>query len=300
MNACKNFTKKCPFILAILTFFFMLGLLKLMGFMPDGPLSFGIIEAVMAVIVFVVTFLFMGKEKVSFSTKGFGYGFGLLRGYYIFMVCLTVFGILANILISVVNKTGFPYQLIPFINITIVGLFVGIVEEFTFRGLMFGGLVQKFGSSKKSIVISAFISGLSFGALHVLGSVLQGDVTDAGSAATAVLKIFQCAILGIILCFVYYKTRNLFVVAALHSLDDFLLFVTVGAGSTGAADYVTTDSSQVGQAIGAYVLFTLILAPALIRGIKDITPGEAVPFDDDFLPRNVEFVRKSKKKKGAN
>lgn len=295
MNLFINFSKKRPVLVAILAFSILVGLLKIMNFMPDGPLSFGIIECVMAVVVFVVTFLFMGKEKVTFSANGFGYGFGLLRGYYIFMVCLTVFGIFAHIIESVVLKTGSSYQLIPFFNIFLAALFVGIVEEFIFRGLMFGGLLQKFGNTKKSIIIAACISGFSFGALHVLGSVLGGEITDAGSALTAVLKIFQCAIFGIILCFIYYKTRNLFVVAALHSLDDFLLFVTVGAGSTGAADYVSNDSSTVGLAIGAYLLFTLVLVPNLVRSIKDITPGEVIPFDEDFLPRKVIFEKKAKK-----
>ncbi len=296
MNACKSFSKKYPAILAVLSFFFMWGLLKLMNFMPEGPLNFGISECIMAVAVFAVTFLFMGKEKVSFSTKGFRYAFGMLRGYYIFMVVITLLGILTHFLERVVLKSGSPYQLIPFINIALVGLFVGIVEEFVFRGLMFGGLLQKFGNSKKSIIISAFISGFTFGALHVLGSVLGGEVTDVGSAAAAGLKIFQCAIFGIILCLIYYKTRNLYVVAVLHSLDDFLLFVTVGAKSTGAADYVSIDSGKMGLAIGAYVVFILILVPCLIRSIRNITPGEAIPFDKDFLPREVDFEKKSKNK----
>lgn len=297
MKACKDFSKKYPVLLAIIAFFFMFGLLKLMSFMPDGPLSFGMIELVMAVAVSALTVLFMGKEKMSFSAKGFGYGFGLLRGYYIFMVCLTLFGILGNILHSVVLKTEFPYQLIPFINILLVGLFVGIVEESIFRGLMFGGLVQKLGNAKKSIIVAALISGFSFGVLHVIGPVLHGQVTDVGSITTAILKIIQCAIFGVILAFIYYKTRNLFVVAALHSLDDFLLFVTAGASSTGAADYVVNDIASVAKAVGAYALFILILVPALVRSIKDITPGEAIPFDDDFLPREVAFERKTKKKK---
>lgn len=296
MNACKNFSKKYPALLAILTFFFMMGLLKLMGLMPVVPLSFGIDEFVMAVIVFVVTFLFMGKEKVSFSLKGIGYAFGMLRGYYIFMVILTVFGIGITILAAVLSKTGNPYQLMPFINVSVAALFVGIVEEFTFRGLMFGGLLQKFGNSKKSIILAAVISGFSFGALHVLGSALGGEITSVGATATAILKIFQCAIFGIILCFIYYKTRNLFVVAALHSLDDFLLLVATGAGSTGAAEYVTGDSDKVGLAVGIYLLFILILVPSLVRCIKDIKAGEAIPFDEDFLPRDVAVAKKTKKK----
>lgn len=297
MNSCKNFSKKYPAILAVMAFFFLWGLLKLMNFMPEGPLSFAINECVMAVVVFAVTFLFMGKEKVTFSTKGFGYAFSLLRGYYIFMVIVLTLGVLNVILENVVLHKGSSYQLIPFINISIAALFVGIVEEFIFRGLIFGGLLQKFGSNKKTIIIAAFISGISFGVLHVIGYVLGGEITNTTAAATAILKIVQCGIFGIVLCFIYYKTRNIYVVAALHSLDDFLLLVAGGAAETGAGDYVTNDSGQMGMAVGAYVVFTLILVPAVVKSIKEITVGEAVPFDDDFLPRKVEFVKKSKKKK---
>lgn len=288
MNSCKSFTKKHPAILAALTVLFVYGLLKLMNLLPMGPLSLGIKEAIMAVIVFIVTFLFMGKEKVRFSLKGGGYGFRVLRGYFILIAVITVLGIFANLLAAQMGERGPAYQPIGMINITLAGLFVGVAEEFAFRGLVFGGLLQKLGNSKKSIILAAFASGLLFGVMHVVDSFFAGKVTDGVAVVTAVLKTLQAGIFGVVLAFVYYKTRNLFAVAALHSLDDFLLFVATDAGNSEMANYVAgSGDDNVAARIVIYIVFTLILVPNLVRCIKDINPGEAIPFDEDFLPRKA-------------
>lgn len=292
MNSCKTFAKTRPMLLVVLTFVFLWVLLKLRGLIPDGPLRFGISEFIMAVIIFITAILFMGKEKVSFSAKGFGYAFRTLRGYYIFLTFVTVFTTAATILEIVVLKTDSTYQPSALFNILLGCFSVGIVEEFTFRGLMFGGLLQKLGNTKRSIIIAACISGMIFGVAHVLDPILSGEITSMGAAITAVLKTFQCAIFGIILCFIYYKTRNLFVAAILHGLDDFMLMFFTSIRTQTSESYVGTDN--LGTRVGAYVLFIMILVPSLVRCIRNLKPGEAIPFDEDFMPRDVEFEEKKK------
>lgn len=83
MNSCKNFSKNHPVLLVVLTLIFVFGILKLTNLLPNGPMAFGTREFIMAVLVFSVTLLFMGKEKVRFTTDGFGYTFRSLRGYFI-------------------------------------------------------------------------------------------------------------------------------------------------------------------------------------------------------------------------
>ncbi len=295
MSSCINFSKKYPILLVVLTFFFIWGLSRFTGFLPDGPLHFGIRETIMAVLVFIVTFLFMGKEKVTFSTKGFGYAFRLLRGYFILLAIITVLGILIVVAEYVEGNTDSLFDLVPFINILLVGLFVGIVEEFTFRGLIFGGLLQKFGNSKKGIILAAVISGLMFGVLHIIDYLVDGEITNIGEASTAIMKIVQTGIFGVVLAFIYFKTRNLFAVAALHSLNDLLEFLATSGKDALAGSYVSSDKLPL--RIGAYVVFALVLVPNLVKCIRDIKENEPIPFDEDFLPRKVEFVKKSKKKK---
>ena len=217
------------------------------------------------------------------------------------MAVIVFLGVLSNVLDSVVNDEVTAYKPIGVINIVIAGLFVGIVEEFTFRGLIFGGLLQKFGNAKKNIILAArqaaFMSGLLFGVMHIVDSALAGEITDIMGVGTAVLKTIQTGIFGVVLAFIYYKTRNLFAVAALHSLDDFLVFVTADAGNTKLTSFVANSGDNLASArIYLYIIFTLILVPSIVRCIRNLKPGEAIPFDEDFLPRAVEFEKKSKKR----
>lgn len=290
MNACKNFSKKHPIILVILTLVFVYGIMHISSFIPSGPLKLAATEGIMAVLGLIVAFLFMGKEKVCFSTKGLGYSFHSVRGYFIFMIIFAIYTIVGSIVLNMQQNGSFHYQPVTFINIFLATIAIGIVEEITFRGLVFGGLLQKFGNAKKSIILAAFLSGLLFGVMHVLGSILNGEVTSMTTAAMAVLKTLQAGIFGIVLAFIYYKTRNIYAVAVLHALDDFLLLFSGSFHNAERASYVTTK--EAGVATIAYIVFTVVVIPSLVRCIKNITPNEAIPFDDEFLPRKVEFEKK--------
>lgn len=41
----------------------------------------------------------------------------------------------------------------------------------------------------------------------------------------------------------------------------------------------------------------LILVPSFVRCIKALVPGEAIPVDENFLPRSVEIEKNVKQKK---
>jgi len=294
MDLCKAFARKAPIVIVTLTVVFVYAMLKLLGLLPDGPLSFGISESLLAIATFVWTFLFMGKEKVSFKKDGFRYGFRLLRNY---LIGMSIFGVVA-IGISIYDAKGIDQDsLIRLINFTLVGASVGIAEEFAFRGLVFGGLLQKLGNSKKGIIIAAVVSGFLFGAIHIFGSLIRGEITSWDTVLTAVLKTCESGVFGVVLACIYYRTKNIYVVAALHSLNDYILFLTnVCSKSSGIADSYVGVAGQTTGAIVTYIIFTVVMIPSLIRCIKDIKENEAVPFDDDFEPIAVKFEKKSKLK----
>lgn len=292
MNSCKNFSKKHPIWIAALSVVFLFVLLRITNYFPEGPLSFGIRECFLAALVFPWTFLFMGKEKVSYKPDGFGYSFRFFRGYLIAIVAISILSIVALI----VQTGSFSAQPIKLLNAFMMGLAVGIVEEFIFRGLVFGGILQKIGNSKKNIIIAAVISGLIFGVMHVLDFALEGGLTNWDTVLTAALKTTQTGIFGIILAFVYIKTRNIYAVAAIHGLNDLILFLsTVGGDGAGKGSYVDADGNLPKQI--TYAIFTLVMVPMLIKGIKDIKENEALPFDEDFTPRAVKYEKKTKKSK---
>jgi len=294
MNLCKAFARKLPITIAILTMLFVFALLRLAGMLPEGPLSFGINELLMAIAIFAWTFLFMGKEKVSFKKDGFRYGFRLLRNY---LIGMSIFAVVA-IGISIHDANGISQDMLTgLVNVALAGTAVGIVEEFSFRGLVFGGILQKLGNSKKGIIVAAVVSGLFFGALHIVGSLINGEISSWDTVLTAVLKTCQTGIFGVILACIYYRTKNIYVVAALHSINDLILFfATSFSQSSGTADSYVGVAGQTTGAIVTYIIFTAVMIPFLIKSIKDIKENEAVPFDDDFEPSAVKFEKKSKLK----
>jgi len=290
MTVCKNCAKKYPLIIAALTIVLVFFLINISDYIPAGPVSDGISELVMAVIIFGWTFLFMGKEKVTPKPDGFKYAFRLLRGYYIF---LGIFAILMIILVIVFIglSSNLPVKLL---NSLLIGATVGIVEEFTFRGLVFGGIIQKLGKSKKDIIIAAVLSGFLFGAMHIIYSAIAGEISSLDTAIAALFKTLQTGIFGVILALIYYTTRNIFAIAALHSLDDFILFVISAFSADQSVKSGSYVSGQTGAMIVVYIIFTLIMVPFLIKSIKDLKENEAIPFDDDFLPRAVKYEKKKK------
>lgn len=91
------------------------------------------------------------------------------------------------------------------------------------------------------------------------------------------------------------KYPVLFAVAAVHSLDDFMIFVATNIGNDAGSNYVS--STDIVRPVIGYTVFTLILVPTFVRCIRNLNSGEAIPFDEDFLPREVVLEKKSKNKK---
>lgn len=92
-----------------------------------------------------------------------------------------------------------------FLSICVVG---PILEEIMFRGLLFKSLERAFRSPAAAIIIS----GLLFGLWH--GSLVQGVYT---------------AMMGIVLAYVYHKTRNLWFPILIHMLNNLSTLPIPGA-----------------------------------------------------------------------
>jgi uncharacterized protein len=116
-------------------------------------------------------------------------------------------------------------------------------EEFFFRGFFYGALRTRF-----SVAVAAILDGLVFGLIHFEGG------TDG------LLIVPPLAVLGVIFCLVYEKTRSLYPVVALHSINNSIAYA------------YQADGGAVSAVLGPLMLVACAVAPRL----SPRTPAPAV------------------------
>lgn len=116
-------------------------------------------------------------------------------------------------------------QLIAGFPLLLIWLFmeVGLVEEFFFRGLLQSRLAVLLKSPAGGIVISGLIFGLAHApGLYLRGAASEGIEEQLPVHFFAAYTIVYMSIAGIFLGIVYSKTKNLWLVMALHAMVDLI------------------------------------------------------------------------------
>ncbi len=109
-------------------------------------------------------------------------------------------------------------------------------EEFFFRGFFYGALRTKF-----SIAVAAVIDGVLFGLIHFEGG------------EDGLLIVPPLAVLGVVFCLVYERTRSLYPVIALHSINNSIAYAA------------QADGGAVAAVLGPLMLLACVVAPRLQR-----------------------------------
>jgi uncharacterized protein len=109
-------------------------------------------------------------------------------------------------------------------------------EEFFFRGFFYGALRTRF-----PVAAAAIIDGLVFGLIHFEGG------TDG------LLIVPPLALLGVVFCLVYEKTRSLYPVVALHSINNSIAYAA------------QADGGAVSAVLGPLMIAACALVPRLSR-----------------------------------
>ena len=178
-------------------------------------------------------YLISGEKTIEKSDKRIGYTFKHLLGFLLYALILGAMSVFAKL------TDGAPESgvLLRLVTILVMTLFVGIFEELCFRAILNDAIVYRFRDSKGVFAVSAVVSALIFGAMHVVGSPLS-SVLDW---AQAVMKTLSCAVMGIAFLILYWKTRNVFAIGLVHGLYDFLgaaSLILGGPARIGAGNYV--------------------------------------------------------------
>ena len=130
---------------------------------------------------------------------------------------------------------------------------IGLFEEFSFRGVVFPLIADRFSRDKKGIVKTFFISSVLFGVVHLFNL-----FAGAGVGAT-LMQVGYSTLIGGMCAFTLMKCQNLLPCAFIHSVFDFcgmLLEKDRGLGLGVVFDGTTIAITAIlGVFVAAYVLY---------------------------------------------
>ena len=206
------------------------------------------------VVITIVTLFFLylvsGKKTFTFLNNETGYTVRMLLPTLIFSAVFVLFGLLSVLF----EKPALNPNWIPDLLIAAATMFlVGVYEEGCFRACACDALLPVLKKTKHPFLLTALISGLVFGYVHVVSV----DFSDLHQTLQFVLKIANLAISGATFMILYWKTRNLLGLAIVHGLNDFIpdflnqIFLFNNNADTGS--YTTGDS-------GTTVIYLIQLA----------------------------------------
>ena len=166
-------------------------------------------------------------------------------------------------------------------------LFKGVYEEFLCRGWLFNEFLERFGHTKKQVLLSIILSSLIFGGIHFVNyfSTSQGLLVTLA-------QIIQASASGMFLASLYYRNKNIWSVIILHALYDFAIFLgsstlikdcTTGTISSGMSSFLITNSVLI-------AIFFILGTVAVLR--KSDRWNE--------LPSKKKDTKKTEKRKAEN
>ena len=166
-------------------------------------------ELIMALIVFIV--LLRYGNGYIFTEKGEKLRNSLfIAGPFLFIAVL-------NFLLNVPAVVDAPIGNV--VNVIIYCFAIGIFEEFLCRGWVQNEFIERFGDSRKGVVLSILCASLIFGAFHFT------NLIDGQPLLETTLQVLQATSVGFLLGAIFFRTKNIWTVVLLHGFYDLAIFI---------------------------------------------------------------------------
>ena len=206
-----------------------------------------------AALVLIFGFGFIFRQRGIRATIGAALPLFLVFGYFLYAK-----------LAATVKNPGLQWKSELEIFFGVLLLFgVGFREEVLYRGVITNAIASKYTNSPKGLWITVLSAGAMFGIMH-LGNMFQG-VSFAG----ALFQSISALVGGLLLCAVYLRGGNIWVMILLHSLIDTapLVDMLFTNGTAGDLAGLVSDYS-LGPLQIMFLVFELLLAVFLLRKSK--------------------------------
>ena len=215
MKTMIDFLKKQPLLTGAIGVAFVALSIRFLGPRMVGDFEGGVFRLAFAMAAAVFLYLISGEKTFEKCGGTTGYVLITLLPLMIYPIIGGVLGIISNIQEGVPTAADWPVRILI---LAFSYLAVGLVEEFTARGLINDSLLYQFRNVKHIFLIIAIADIVVFGAIHLIGT----DISDPMGVAQAILKTLSSGLGGLCWLFMYWKTRNLWAVAISHGLFDFV------------------------------------------------------------------------------
>lgn len=259
MKQAFDFLKSKPLVTGILGVGFIAMTIRFLGPRMNGDFEAGVFRLICALAGMVFLYLISGEKAFEKSCKTTGY------------VCLALFPtIVVPLIIGVTSiidelRKGTPVRsdcLLQLLIIVFLYLCVGLVEEVIARGVINDSLLYQFRDTKHIFLIIAIADVLVFGAIHLIGS----DMSTPMAIALGLLKTLSSGVGGLCYLFMYWKTRNLWGIAIMHGMFDFVTSISGAIFEQAAKSAENNYVNMQGQdAMGGIIVFagTLVIDTAI-------------------------------------
>lgn len=237
--------------------------LLLKNFLPIIGIDFGlnnsgavVRELILKVIPIVLLSVFFKTSDVLKNTKNFGKS--LFSG-----LSVVIYTVLASIIFFTVTASEkTPMKSVPEIILFALFVFlVGFSEELLCRGIMTETMLRKHGNTKKGIWLSILSSSVSFGLLHLTNILMGQSVLDT------VIQVITASCLGIFFNAIYVRHRNIYAIALIHGMIDFVAMWYMGVlqGNSILKVYEeSTIATSTTEAIVTILMNGVVLIPAFV------------------------------------
>lgn len=241
----------------------MLGVMLLGGqFIYEDNVGMLIEFAIIAVVTLLFLYLISGKKTFSFMNNRLGYTVLMLLPTLAFSA---LFGLASTWEVIEKKPALLDNWPVSFLIAALTMFLVGIYEEGCFRACACDALLPLLKKTKHPFFLTALISGLLFGYVHVVFV----DFSSFQQTLQFILKIANLAFAGAAFMILYWKTRNLLGIAIIHGLNDLLpdyvssIFVSEEASSAGSY-----TSGNVGTTVIYLIQLVFVIAAFIFVYIK--------------------------------
>jgi len=183
--------------------------------LENTPLDFSSLSALTlskvvlsAVIILILVTLGMKSEIIPVRK---GIGRGLLLGWFI--VGLGIAQFVYTFDFGNAGSVGAD-KLLLLLPLAVHTLFIGVSEEFLCRGIFYNVIFNKY----KNYHVAVFVSSAIFGVGHFT------NLIGGASLDETLSQVLYAFAFGVLICAIYVRCKNIWVVVLLHAFFDFVAF----------------------------------------------------------------------------